>query len=349
MSAMYCWLASGSLGAQQPAAVQSMLINPRAIAVDSERHRMYAVDQAGGRVVVLDSVSGASWNIPVGKAPDALAIDPGANRIYVANSGSNTVSVIDGATETVTATFPAGRIPYAIQLDPGMHKAFVTNTYSDFVTVIDGQSATVSSLPLGAKDAVVIDTRRHQMFLLGYEDPDLVFVDLDTGTSKRRSAAMHLWGLAVDEQRGILYATESQNEALLEIHEESGATTEIPVGAMPCAASVDTATGMVFVVNYAGDSVTMIDGSSGKAMAMIAVGKNPEGIAVDERRNLIYVANTHSNNVTVIDGSTRKAIATLPGGRNPYAVAIDSVRGDVYVANFGTPSFTKLDTATLHQ
>jgi len=335
--------------AQRIEPAQTMLINPRALAIDSATHRMYAVDQLAGSVTAVDEVTGAATSIPVGKAPDALAIDPLASRIYVSNSGSNTITVIDGVSEAVIATVPAGRIPYAIQVDPNLHKAYVTNTYSPIVTVVDGLTNTTSTLPLGAKDAIAIDTKRHRMFLLGYEDPGLQVVDLVKGDRSREPAVMHLWGLAVDERRGILYATESQSEALLAIQEESGKQTTITTGAMPCAASVDTRTGDVYVANYETNSVTVVDGAAGRAVASIAVGIHPEAIAVDEARSLIYVANTHSNNVSVIDGVTMKVIATLAAGRNPYAIAIDSVRGDVYVANFGTPSYTRLENAMLHR
>ena len=181
------------------------------------------------------------------------------------------------------------------------------------------------------------------MFLLGYEDPVLHVVDLRSGAKKSDPAVMHLWGLAVDEQRGIVYATESQSKALLAIREDSGEETTIPVGDMPCAAAVDTRAARVYVVNYADNSVTAIDETSGKPVATIPVGEHPEGLAVDEMRHRVYVANTHSNSVTVIDGATNRVVATLPGGRNPYAVAVDAEHGDVFVANFGEPSFTRLN------
>src|SRR3989304_799358 len=42
--------------------------------------------------------------IPVGSAPIGIAVNPNANRVYVNNYSSNDVSVIDGRTDTVTAT-----------------------------------------------------------------------------------------------------------------------------------------------------------------------------------------------------------------------------------------------------
>lgn len=342
-------LLSASLLAQQIPPPRTMLINPRAIAVNPATHRMYAVDQPAGRVMVFDPATAATTSIPVGKAPDALSIDPLANRIYVANTGSNSVSVIDGAKEAVVATIPAGHIPYAIQVDPPLHRVLVTNTYSDFVTEIDGPTNHVAELPFGAKDAIAIDTKLHRVYLLGYEDPALTVFDETSRAKSRAPAVMHLWGLAVDEPHSILYATEAESRALLAIHEDSGAAVTVPTGAMPCAAAVDPRSGMVYVLNYADNSVTLVDGPAGKAVATILVGNHPEAIAIDPSRHRVYVANTHSNNVSVIDESSRKVVATLPGGRNPYAIAVDPGRGDVYTANFGTPSFTRLNTSALPQ
>lgn len=347
------WLAAAlaALGVpvapQQVVPAQTALVNPSAIAVNPATHRMYAVDQSSHRVIMLDAVSGQSTNIPVGKSPDALAVDPDLNRIFVVNSGSDTVSVIDGASETVLASVPTGRMPYAIGIDPAMHRVLVMNTYSNFATQIDETTNHAAALPVGAKDAVVIDTRLHQAWLLGYEDPSLTVID-KSGAAHRSRAAMHLWGLVVDDTRGIVYATESQSRAILAVHEASGAQVTIPSGAMPCAAAVDPQTGMVYVVNYADNSVTVVDGRAGQPVATIPVGNHPQAIAVDAPRGLVYVANTHSDSVSVIDARINRVIATLPAGRNPYALAVDSKRGDLYAANFGSPAYTRIDTTTVH-
>ena len=46
--------------------------------------------------------------ITVGPGPFGVAEDPSTHTAYVANTGSNTVSVINEATNTVTATIPVG-------------------------------------------------------------------------------------------------------------------------------------------------------------------------------------------------------------------------------------------------
>jgi YVTN family beta-propeller protein len=45
----------------------------------------------------------------------------------VTNINSNTVSVIDGITNKVTANIAVGRIPYGIAVNPINNKVYVTN------------------------------------------------------------------------------------------------------------------------------------------------------------------------------------------------------------------------------
>ena len=55
-----------------------------------------------------------------------MAVNPVTNKIYVANQNSNTVTVIDGATNT-TATVAAGNTPFAVAVNPVTNKIYVTN------------------------------------------------------------------------------------------------------------------------------------------------------------------------------------------------------------------------------
>ena len=51
-----------------------------------------------------------------------------AEKAYVPNNGDTTVSVIDTATNLVTATVTAGSGPYFVAITPNGSKAYVTNT-----------------------------------------------------------------------------------------------------------------------------------------------------------------------------------------------------------------------------
>jgi YVTN family beta-propeller protein len=53
--------------------------------------------------------------VPVGDRPEAIAVDSVNNLIYVANTHSSSVTVIDGANNHVLATRRQGRIPMRLR------------------------------------------------------------------------------------------------------------------------------------------------------------------------------------------------------------------------------------------
>jgi YVTN family beta-propeller protein len=59
-----------------------------------------------------------SSTIPVGTQPVAIAITPDSAEVYVVNQGSNSVSVILTASDTVSATVTVGTNPNAIAITP---------------------------------------------------------------------------------------------------------------------------------------------------------------------------------------------------------------------------------------
>jgi YVTN family beta-propeller protein len=104
------------------------------------------VNYGSDSVTVIDGVSDSViTTIKVGARPQAVAVDPSAHRVYVANTHDNTVSVVDGETNAVVATIKAGNGPYAIAVDSATHTAFVSNMAGPSPTVIDGRTLTEST------------------------------------------------------------------------------------------------------------------------------------------------------------------------------------------------------------
>ena len=60
-----------------------------------------------------------------------------AQNAYITNTTSNNVSVIDTATNKVTATIPVGDFPDGVAVSPDGRRAYITNTGSGTVSVID--------------------------------------------------------------------------------------------------------------------------------------------------------------------------------------------------------------------
>jgi len=79
-----------------------------------------------------------------------VAITPNGAFAYVANANSNSVSVIDTASNTVTDTVAVGIIPEGIAITPNGTFAYVTNDISNTVSVINTASnAVVATVAVG--------------------------------------------------------------------------------------------------------------------------------------------------------------------------------------------------------
>jgi serine/threonine protein kinase, bacterial len=85
------------------------------------------------------TVAGEAAPIPVGAQPSGLATSPDGRLLYVADSGSDDVMVIDTTTLATVATVPVGRAPAAVAADA--RRAWVVG--QDEVTVVDAASRAV--------------------------------------------------------------------------------------------------------------------------------------------------------------------------------------------------------------
>jgi YVTN family beta-propeller protein len=78
---------------------------------------------------------------------------------YVTNDGSSSVSVINTASNAVTATVAVGIFPQGVAITPDGTRAYVTNDGTNSVSVIDtGTNTVVATVPVGIEPVGVAIT-----------------------------------------------------------------------------------------------------------------------------------------------------------------------------------------------
>jgi YVTN family beta-propeller protein len=105
----------------------------------------YSIFDPTAPTTFLTGGSGVGSGIPVGSTPVDVAINPKTDRVYVVNKSSNSVSVIDGATDTILGSpIAVGATPEFIAVNPANNKIYVSNVNDQTVSVIDGATNAVS-------------------------------------------------------------------------------------------------------------------------------------------------------------------------------------------------------------
>ncbi|WP_051367646.1 DUF11 domain-containing protein [Hamadaea tsunoensis] len=114
------------------------------VVADPAHDVYFASDRFGDFVEAFNATTNTSLGrILVGSEPDRMAVNAAGTRLYVANIGSGTVTVIDTATHMVLATVPVGGSPHGIVVPSQGTKAYVTTDNS--VSVVDTTTNAVTA------------------------------------------------------------------------------------------------------------------------------------------------------------------------------------------------------------
>jgi YVTN family beta-propeller protein len=213
--------------------------------------------------------------------------------IYVTNSGSDCVTMIDRQEDLVVGTIAVGRSPMGVMTSPDRTKVYVANFGSNSISVIDKAALRV------------IKTIGN----FGYSPAELAL----SGDGR--------W----------LYATNPNSDNVSVIDTVSDVVIrQISVGQRPTGIAFDPDRNKVYVANWASHSVSIIDPDTHAVEDTVTVGLNPSAVAIQEDR--LYVANSGSNNISVIDIPSYVVVETIPVGQRPLWVQSGLSRR-IYVAN----------------
>ena len=317
-------------------------------------------------VIVSCTQTGHRVRLPIGgspfavngAAPTALTIDPNGQFLFVANNGSNTVSIfsIDVTTGVLTEVglpVATGNGPGALVVDPTDHYLYVANltdnTLSAYtldngnLTQITGFPVTVGNEPV----SLAIDPNGNFLYATNFTGSNVTvfLIDLSNGMLSNVSGSPFGAGagplsIAIDPTGAFAFvANEAANSlSAYSLNATNGSLTAVAGSPFPAVTNpeslvVDPAGRYVFAANAeAADQVATysITPSSG-ALTLLSTapaGSLPVGIAIDPSGQFLYAVNFNSNDVSAYTVAPSGALTPVAGspfaaGGQPHAVAID--------------------------
>jgi YVTN family beta-propeller protein len=285
--------------------------------------------------------------VTVGTQPTGVAVS--ATRAYVANQGSNSVSVIDLTQNPpmVVATIPVGSQPDAAALSANGARVYAANFGSGTVSVIDtatnavAKTVTVGSRPTGIVEvAGLVYVANLGSQSVSRFDPALAapvvtsFVVPATGGSLSAPS-----GLAASANGQRLYVNDARNGKTFVFDPTQNppvSTGSVLNGtdSFPAYLAVAGTTG--FSANPGTNSIRVLD-LTGLTATNVPVGSSPYGVVALPSLGQAFAANSGSDDLTVIDtAGTPTALAqTVATGDVPDAIAVSPDQQTAVVSNEG--------------
>lgn len=108
---------------------------------------LYETNAASNTVDVINGTNAIVATIPTGpdSNPDSATFDSANKYVYVANTGSDSVSVVDSKSNTIVGIIPVGKLPSSIAFDSANRDIYVANQGGGTISVINGTSNTVAA------------------------------------------------------------------------------------------------------------------------------------------------------------------------------------------------------------
>jgi YVTN family beta-propeller protein len=307
---------------------------------------------AGARL----ACAGGLVALAAGWAPGSALAAAGSTAVFVTNSGSDTISVVDTATDGVVATIPVGQKPWAVTVSKDGATAYVSDSQSDDVSVVDLRTRKI-------RTTVVVGVRPCDLLLS--PDGRFLYVDVftenavavvDTSTDKVLAkipvGGANPYGMAMSPSGDTIYTAnvdETDNTAsTVSVIDTRTRSLTRAIGGFDgsegVAASPDGRT--VYATSIRSNTLSVIDSQTNQVMHSVNAGDGPQGVGVLPDGSAIYIANSGADTVTVVDPSSFAVVRTVQVGTTADEVAFSADSAHAYVTNYGADSISDVNTAT---
>jgi YVTN family beta-propeller protein len=247
-------------------------------------------------------------------------------RVYVPNSASNTVDVIDQRTARVIRRFPVGAQPQHVTPSWDLRTLWVTNDLGNSLTPIDPRTGRPGR-PVPVTDPYNLyftaDGRRAIVVAEAHRE-----LDFRTPHTMRLTKALRIPGCAgidhmddtADGRRALVSCEFAGRTVVVDlVHERLLRTIPLRPGAMPQDVKLSPDGRTFYVADMMSGGVWLIDAHRLRVVRFQRTGAGAHGLYPSRDSRDLYVSNRAAGTITVLSFRTRRPVRTwrLPGGGSP--------------------------------
>jgi YVTN family beta-propeller protein len=287
-----------------------------------------------GSVSIIDlATNSVVATVPVGVSPQGVVANPAGTAVYVANTESNDVTVINTATRATT-TIPAGNGPVGIAVHPNGRRIYVAN--ADHVLVIDRATNTIiDKIVSGTRPiALAVHPDGSVVYVANVMDGTVAVVDAKTDkvidTIKLEPTADDEgWGsfpvpIVVHPDGTYVYVANRLGSTLWAINTATHECIARSFAQDHCGIAINPAGTVLYLPDYAGlpepptgTTMDVIDARTLERITTIKGLAGPVYVAVHPEGTRLYITNSLGDSVAVLNAATYEVVADIPVGKCP--------------------------------
>lgn len=268
--------------------------------------------------------------IQVGASPTEMRMNPDGTKLFVLNSLSGSVSVIDTSTNRVIAEIPLSKGVKGIT-PIFMDRVYVTSTHPDAIWVINTQNHDVvmSYTPSTQPQEVTLSPDGKKLYIANSR---LNTISIANAESLRATRQIPVGSfpnsVTVSSEGQYLFVTNrnSNNLTVIDLSTEEVIKT-IPVGIEPFSAIHLPRQRQLAVANYKSSDLTLINLESMNVIGSVPIGGRPRKLTATPDGRYLFVTNKQFNDISLIDLNLRTVIRQFAGGLDPYDIILKSQGG----------------------
>ncbi|MEI6815124.1 MAG: beta-propeller fold lactonase family protein [Bacteroidota bacterium] len=269
---------------------------------------------------------------------------------YITNQNSNTVSVVNVATNTLITTIPVGINPIGVSVSSDGNRVYITNDGSNTVSVIATSTNTVlATIPVGNRPrGIAVNPDGSKVYVINYVDYSISVINTSTNTVSATiiNAGHFPWGVSFSPDGTKAYVTNSGNNSLIVMNAVTNTVTNlIPVGYTPMGLVVSPDGTKVYVGNGGDNTVSVISTLTNSVLATITGLSAPYGLTISPDGSKVYVSCWNTSSVNVINTISNTVSTIIPVLGDPWGISIHPDGSKVYVANVYNNLITVISTA----
>ena len=288
----------------------------------------------------------------------AVAAPPGIGsaRAYIPNHDSNSITVLDPASGSISTISGTIDSPFSTAVSPDGTRVYIAgysySGVSDGINVLDTGNNTLSILPMtGGYNfmGIAISPDGKKLYAARKNENDILVINVADGSNLSVGGFNFPGGVAVAPDNSKVYVSDYGNNKVKAIATSGYAVTEIAGGSFdgPWGIAVSPDGSVVYVANETGTTISVINAATNMVTDAIPVGSHVSAVAVSPNGATMYAgyAAQGGTDIFVIDTASKTVVSSIPVNETAEGISItpDGVR--VVAANFSASTATIINTA----